>query len=110
MSPESWAELRRAIDSFAETEADSPEGTTALDAIVSQLYDAGLIVPFDWPTWAAEHPSLRDVAVADPVEAVKYLTAVVRADRFSDGTLAAAVESGGMLRALLVVRAAAPAV
>jgi hypothetical protein len=58
---------------------------------------------FDWPTWAAteEGRALREdrmrLAVATADELVKLTTSLVRADRFTEGTLAWAFESGLLL-------------
>jgi hypothetical protein len=64
----------------------------------------------DWGTWSgtSEAARLRDdpaaLATASPEDQARLLTAVVRADRFSGGELAAAWESGLLIR--IVQRAA----
>ncbi len=76
----------------------------AADAFLRDL--AGWVTPFDWPTWATGevgHSLLRDpdaVASASADNLGKLLTSVVRGDRFSEGTLAWAYESG-LLTAIL---------
>jgi hypothetical protein len=62
--------------------------------------EAGWIRPFDWPTWAATPEGaalVRDpqaIAGASPSDLERALTALVRGDRFHEGTLAAAYHSG----------------
>ena len=62
----------------------------------------GWVEPFDWMTWAEtdEGRSLREdraaLAEATPDQLQRLLTTLVRADRFSEGTLAWAFESGLM--------------
>jgi hypothetical protein len=69
------------------------------------------VTPFDWPTWASSpeghallgHPEAVASATAEDLR--KLLTTYIRSERFGDGTLANAFESG-MLTAI-VRRAAA---
>ncbi len=70
------------------------------------LTDArALVHPFDWPTWADSadgkrllaHPAA--VASASAEELGMLLTTYIRAERFGDGNLAAAFDSG-MLTAI----------
>jgi hypothetical protein len=55
---------------------------------------------FDWPAWKDTDEARRllenhaEIAAATPEQLFKLLTMVVRADRFGDGTLAQAYESG----------------
>lgn len=55
---------------------------------------AGCVVPFDWPAWLdtpAAQALLADraaVAAASPGDLVRLMTALVRGDRFGEGTLA----------------------
>ena len=63
-----------------------------------------MIVGFDWPTWARtdraqalwKDPSA--MATATPDELAWFLTALVRSERFSEGTLDEAYESGLLAR------------
>jgi hypothetical protein len=67
----------------------------------------GLFVPFDWPGWAGvkryrAHPEeLADAPVGD---AVRLLTAIQRSERFSDGSIEGALQSGAMQAALARLR------
>jgi hypothetical protein len=64
------------------------------------------VQPFDWMAWLETERgkelagSPKAVASANADELGKLLTAVVRSDRFSDGSLAGAYESG-LLTAIL---------
>jgi hypothetical protein len=67
---------------------------------VTEAASAGWIFPFDWPTWAAT-PEARAllgdparVAAASADDLARLLTTIVRGDRFSEGTLVHAHESG----------------
>lgn len=76
-------------------------------AAAAFLADArSAITPFDWPAWAAGpdgrallgHPEAVASASADDLR--RLLTVYVRSERFGDGTLEAAFESG-MLTAII---------
>jgi hypothetical protein len=66
---------------------------------------AALVEPFDWPAWLRTPAGsrLRDpeaVADADAADLGRLLTAILRSDRFTEGSLAGAHESG-LLTAIL---------
>ncbi|MEA2687340.1 MAG: hypothetical protein QOE93_2535 [Actinomycetota bacterium] len=68
----------------------------ALLRVVGALSAAGAFVPFDWPAWdgVARYRTgtgLDDAPVAD---AVRMATAIVRGDRFSEGTIAGTLDDG----------------
>ena len=76
----------------------------ALD-FISACYELGWMKPnFDWPTWMGteEAARLRDDPVAleqATLEQVsQLLTVLVRQDRFADGSLGVAFESGLLIR------------
>jgi Family of unknown function (DUF6508) len=70
-----------------------------------------IIAGFDWMTWlrTEEGETLRDgpeaLAAASPDDLAKLLTAIVRSDRFVEGSLEGAFESGLLTR--IAQRAAA---
>lgn len=71
------------------------------DAFVTACYDYGwVLTDFDWGAWlnSPEGIELRknhnSIARATPDQIAKLLTCLIRQERFSDGTLAAAFESG----------------
>ncbi len=71
------------------------------------LYDADLIVPFDWPGWEARFwygQHVADLNSAPVSDAVRVLTAVMRQERFVDGTIGVAIESGLLPAAFARIR------
>ncbi|MGY1684966.1 DUF6508 domain-containing protein [Geodermatophilus sp. SYSU D00867] len=68
----------------------------AVDRLVSALYQVHAVVPFDWMHWdgARRYPRAEDVSNAPVADAVRLVTAIVRGERFCDGTIAAALEDG----------------
>src|SRR5438552_1870522 len=78
------------------------------DAFVQAAYDFGWVEreKFDWPKWkdTGEAKQLRDdsvaLAKATPEQLAKLLTVCIRQDRFAEGTLQAAFETGLLTRIL----------
>ena len=72
------------------------------DAFIADLHDYGWVRPFDWPTWARSPEGqsfargAAAVHVANHAQLRRYLTTVVRNDRYCDGILAEAFERGEM--------------
>jgi hypothetical protein len=71
------------------------------EAFVKMAYDAGWVLSdFDWSAWAqtAEAAGFRDspdaLAQATAEQLARLLTVVIRQDRFCDGAIASAYESG----------------
>ncbi|NCC36373.1 MAG: hypothetical protein EOM24_30825 [Chloroflexia bacterium] len=79
---------------------------------IQVLYHQQFLITFDWVTWAAEAQHYDEdggaaLATADLDTLRKLMTAFVRADRFSEGTLAARFQSGqitAILRRLQQIR------
>ncbi len=74
---------------------------------VQRAYDLGWVIrDFDWGTWmqTPEAKSLRDdlqvLTQATPEQLARLLTVYSRQDRFSEGALEAAFESGLLTRVL----------
>ena len=68
----------------------------AVERVIAGIYALGASEPFDWPAWGglARYPAGRGLERAAVAEAVRLVTAVSRADRFSEGTILARVEDG----------------
>jgi hypothetical protein len=88
------------------------EDSSEVHAFQALVYEDGWVRgDFGWPTWkeSEEARALRDdpatLAAATPDQLAKLLTVVIRQDRFVEGTLASAFESGLLLA--IVERAAA---
>lgn len=75
-----------------------------INAVVRCLYELGLIVSVDWMTWSGAQRDLHSTPIPDSATAVMYLTAVVRGERFSDGAIETALESGRFVAALQALR------
>ena len=64
---------------------------------------AGFVQPFDWMAWMATPPAQALVAdpsrvsSADADDLRRLLTAIIRGDRFTEGNVAGAFESGMLL-------------
>ena len=82
-------------------------------AFISALYQQNIAFSFDWMSWGDEARRYQldseTLAQADLLTLRKLLTTHVRADRFTEGHLAAMLESGhivAILRRLKEIRAA----
>lgn len=82
-------------------------------ALLGTLGRFDLVVPFDWPAWMGE-VATRVGAGCEPgavrtalgvADAMRYVTCIVRSDRFAEGAFGAAIEDGSLLDALDVVLA-----
>ncbi len=84
-----------------------PEYSPAMNATLAALGGVGAITPaFDWPAWRQlwddpDGTRMRDGPAAD---AIRYLTSVVRGERFGDGTIDAAMGNGSLPMALARLR------
>jgi hypothetical protein len=68
------------------------------------VYEIGLVVDFDWPHWDEGRQILSDkytdLSKYSAVTLCKLLTAIVRSDRFVDGSLIAHFKNGNILKIL----------
>ena len=71
---------------------------------ISELHDRGFVYPFDWPGWATnaneffERPQLLEDASLDTIR--RLFVVIVRRERFCEGTILDAFESGFVVAAL----------
>ena len=68
-----------------------------VDEFFHALYANNWITPDDWSQFLKENPdaaNLETIANADIDHIQKLLTSIIRSDRFSEGTLAKALEDG----------------
>ncbi|THV41161.1 DUF6508 domain-containing protein [Glycomyces buryatensis] len=80
-----------------------PNYSPAIGAIHHQLYEVDAVTSFNWPAWFQENPQYRDpaaIAAAGPAFAARVATVVIRRERFSEGSLQKAMETG-VLAAIL---------
>lgn len=78
----------------------------ATERVVQALYEVGAVVPFNWSHWdgVKKYRGAIALEVAPVADAVRMATAIVRADRFSEGTLGATLEDGTLFAALRRLR------
>jgi hypothetical protein len=72
------------------------------------VYDIPIVVDFNWGSWDEGRKIVSDknfdFDTIDIPTKCKIITAIVRSDRFSDGVLIEAFESGMMLKVLLSIQ------
>lgn len=83
------------------TQMPYPVYSQAVERLLSALGGVGAVVVFAWPRWDgldryADAAALRDAPAAD---AARLVTAIVRGERFGDGTIANAVDNGRLTAA-----------
>lgn len=75
-----------------------------IDEFLSIVYQIPIIITFNWPEWnegkAMASDASFDFDTVDVPTKCKLLTAIIRNDRFCDGALVQAFESGLVLRIL----------
>ena len=76
-------------------------GDAALD-VIAKVGGLGASEPFDWQAWDGlnRYRAGRGLDHAPVAEAIRMLTAIVRADRFFEGTLLASLENGAFMAAI----------
>ncbi|WP_030157143.1 DUF6508 domain-containing protein [Glycomyces sp. NRRL B-16210] len=108
-----WERLFALADALTEADFDVPWGggqRTPSGAItmpfpmygdtvqeIRNLLGEVAVTPFDWPAWLSAHPealSPEAIAAAGPATAARAATAVLRGERFSEGTIEAALRDG----------------
>src|SRR3954471_20377799 len=79
----------------------------SVELVRRRLGALGLFVPFDWMSWDGVQRYRDDPSSLAPApvgDAVRLLTAIQRAERFGDGNIEGALESGVMQAALARLR------
>ncbi len=96
-----WKGGTRADNSFV---APWCEASPIVGKFLEAVYGIPIIVGFDWMGWAEGRDILSskdyDFDSLDLVTKCKLITAIVRSDRFSEGELVSAFNSGLILRML----------
>ena len=84
-----------------------PVYSRSVEEVRGCLGRLGLVVPFDWMSWEGLHRYREDPAalLSAPVgDAVRMLTAIQRSERFTDGSIEGALDSGLFQTALARLR------
>ena len=70
--------------------------------VIAKVGGLGASEPFDWQAWDGlnRYPNGRGLEEAPVAESVRMVTAIVRADRFGEGTLLASLEDGTFMAAV----------
>jgi hypothetical protein len=129
-TPEAWAELATALaaveglaeDGYSTWTGTStgddgvltlgwPEYAPEVERLRAAVGAAGLVVPYAWPDWSGieRHRGGRGLEEAPVEDAVRMVTAVVRSERFADGSIDGALRDGTLQAALRRVLDAGPA-
>lgn len=105
-----WVEPPRAPGAAASQ--PTPQLSTEAEALLAVVNDLGADIPFDWPHWsegrflAERAENLRDASGA---QAVMLINTLQRFDRFSDGALLGAFNTGVIQAAVRRILDALPA-
>ena len=78
----------------------------AVHEVIRCVYALGASPPFDWRSWdgLSRYPQGRGLDVAPVAESVRMVTAIVRADRFSEGTILVSLDDGTLHAAISRLR------
>jgi hypothetical protein len=70
--------------------------------VIAKVGQLGASQPFDWQAWDGlnRYPDGQGLDEAPVGESIRMVTAIVRADRFSEGTLLHSLESGTFMAAI----------
>ncbi len=110
LTPEKWQPLFTLIpeieksSTFEECTDKACYPAPIVQQFLETVYSIPIIIAFDWVHWdegrqIARNPDF-DYDTLDLVTKCKLITAIVRSDRFSEGALVAAFESGLILKIL----------
>jgi hypothetical protein len=82
------------------------EYADSVNAFVALLYELDLVVDFDWSSWDGfvRYRGGDGLGKAPASDAVRLLTTVVRAERFSDGVIERSIEDGTIEAAIARLR------
>lgn len=76
--------------------------SAAVFDVIAKVAGLGASHPFDWQEWDGlnRYPNGRGLSEAPVAESIRIITAIVRADRFGEGTLLANLEDGTFMTAV----------
>ena len=94
IATEEWVDL---VDLYKEVTKEGME-SDSFHAFHQKLYEQKIIFPFKWHKWYAGQKELQDsdadFSKCSLLKMSMYLTAIFRADRFSDGTIQQCLDNG----------------
>ncbi|WP_405152112.1 DUF6508 domain-containing protein [Sphaerisporangium sp. NBC_01403] len=76
-----------------------PIYSDAINAVIGLLYELNVVVVFNWSEWHRTTPLFPDahgLADAPVADAARLTTTFIRGERFSDGAIQGAIESGAL--------------
>jgi|GEM_PF-1179354 len=112
VTSEMWDEIRRALAGVEALPEDGyciwhggrqldgslvlpwAEYVREVERLLNAMRRAGLVVPFAWPDWDGieRHRGGKAMAEAPVEDAVRMVTAVLRSERFTDGSIGGALQ------------------
>ncbi len=110
-APGRWAGGEReaiAVDGGERTVIQMPyvNYSDTVHRTIQCVYMLGANLPFDWRSWDGlnRYPRGRGLETAPVAESVRMVTAIVRADRFCEGTILACIHDGTLDAAIRRLR------
>ena len=98
---QNWDDLIADLDSMAL--APSPD-QARVASLMQRIGRLNLVQPFDWMHWEEPFPETAQARILDLETAIKHITRICRAERFSENSIWGHIRSGLLLGLCLVVR------
>lgn len=98
---QNWEDLIADLDSMAS--ATSPD-QARVASLTQRIGCLNLVQPFDWMHWEEPYPETAQARILDLETAIKHITRICRAERFSENSIWSHIRSGLLLGLCLVVR------
>lgn len=117
LPPEAWARLSALLLRIQRHEGSfkfiaQPSGhydsVRVVDDFFELVHELGLVAGFNWPEWEEGRAALLDAGTDftryDVETLCRFITTIVRADRFNDGFLVRCFENGQIAKILLALQ------
>lgn len=98
---QNWEDLIADLDSMASATSSDQARVASLMQRIGRL---NLVQPFDWMHWEEPYPETAQARILDLETAIKHITRICRAERFSENSIWSHIRSGLLLGLCLVVR------
>ena len=89
---------------FPDGRVDNDNLQPELQRWITFTYENDFVIPYDWSSWYTSRVRDGNFSFQTPEEAMMYIAAVCRADRWLEGTLEKKFHYGDMWRALCILR------